>query len=89
MNFRQLLDLAQNSKGGFVEISDGQYLSITSQLRRKLDDLNAVISKTKNDMRFPPLAAPMLGRFHRPHSRPPSGCGLEKPTHPPQGGQRA
>ncbi|MEZ4956184.1 MAG: DEAD/DEAH box helicase [Saprospiraceae bacterium] len=63
MNFRQLLDLAQNSKGGFVEISDGQYLSITSQLRRKLDDLNAVISKTKNDMRFHPLAAPMLEDF--------------------------
>ena len=63
MDFRQLLDLAQNSKGNFVEISDGQFLSITNQLRRKLDDLNAVISKTKNDMRFHPLAAPMLEDF--------------------------
>ncbi len=63
MDFRQLLDLAQNSKGNFVEISDGQFLSITNQLRRKLDDLNTVISKTKNDIRFHPLAAPMLEDF--------------------------
>ncbi len=63
MGFRQLLDLAQNSSGSFVEVSDGQFVSITAQLRRKLDDLNAVISKTKNDMRFHPLAAPMLEDF--------------------------
>ena len=63
MDFRQLLDLAENSKGGFVEISDGQFLSITNQLQRKLNDLNTIISKTKNDMRLHPLAAPMLEDF--------------------------
>ncbi|MEO1261622.1 MAG: DEAD/DEAH box helicase [Bacteroidota bacterium] len=63
LDFRQLLDMAEKSTGGFVEISDGQFLSITNQLRRKLDDLNTIISKTKNDLRFHPLAAPMIEDF--------------------------
>ncbi|HHM21243.1 MAG TPA: DEAD/DEAH box helicase [Bacteroidetes bacterium] len=63
MDFRQLLELTQNSTGNFVEISDGQFLSITSQLRRKLNDLNTIVTKTKQDLRFHPLTAPMLENF--------------------------
>ncbi|HFA51718.1 MAG TPA: DEAD/DEAH box helicase [Bacteroidetes bacterium] len=63
MDFRELLDLAQKSESNFVEVSDGQFLALTSQLRRRLDDLNSVISKTKNDLRFHPLAAPMIEGF--------------------------
>jgi superfamily II DNA or RNA helicase/tetratricopeptide (TPR) repeat protein len=63
MDFRQLLDLSQNAKGGFVELSDGQFIAITSQLQRKLEELNNIFTKTKNDLRFHPLAAHSLEDF--------------------------
>jgi superfamily II DNA or RNA helicase len=63
MDFRELLDRIHQSKGSFVQISDGQFLSITSQLRRKLEEMNNVLTKTKNDLRFHPLAASMLDDF--------------------------
>ncbi len=63
MDFRQLLDLSQNAKGRFVELSDGQFLAITSQLQRKLEELNNIFTKTKNDLRFHPLAVHSLEDF--------------------------
>jgi SNF2 family DNA or RNA helicase len=63
MDFRKLLELANNSKSRFVEISDGQFLALTSQLKRKLEELNNLFSKTKNDLRFHPLAAHALEDF--------------------------
>ncbi|MCC6723693.1 MAG: DEAD/DEAH box helicase [Saprospiraceae bacterium] len=63
MDFRQLLDLAQNAKGRFVQLNDGQFLALTSQLQRKLEELNNLFTKTKNDLRFHPLAAHSLEGF--------------------------
>ncbi|MCU0346804.1 MAG: DEAD/DEAH box helicase [Saprospiraceae bacterium] len=63
MDFRQLLDLAQNAKGRFVQLNDGQFLALTSQLQRKLEELNNIFTKTKNDLRFHPLAAHSLEGF--------------------------
>ncbi|MBI1225057.1 MAG: ATP-dependent helicase [Bacteroidetes bacterium] len=63
MDFRQLLDLSQNARGRFVELSDGQFLAITSQLQRKLEELNNIFTKTKTELRFHPLAAHSLEDF--------------------------
>ncbi len=63
MDFRQLLDLSQNAKGRFLELSDGQFVAITAQLQRKLEELNNIFNKTKNDLRFHPLAAHSLEDF--------------------------
>lgn len=63
MDFRQLLELSQNAKGRFVELSDGQFVALTSQLQRKLEELNNIFTMTKNDMRFHPLAAHSLEDF--------------------------
>ncbi|MBI5914440.1 MAG: ATP-dependent helicase [Bacteroidetes bacterium] len=63
LDFRQLLDLMQNSKGRFVQLSDGQFLALTNQLQRKLEELNNIFSKTKTDLRFHPLAAHTLEDF--------------------------
>lgn len=63
MDFRKLLDLAQNSKSRFVEISDGQFIALTAQLKRRLEELNSLFSKTKNDLRFHPLAAHAVEDF--------------------------
>ncbi|MCB0518776.1 MAG: DEAD/DEAH box helicase [Lewinellaceae bacterium] len=63
MDFRKLLDLSQNSKSNFVEISDGQFLALTGQLKRRLEELNSLFSKTKNDLRFHPLAIHAMEDF--------------------------
>ena len=63
MDFRKLLDLAHNSKSNFIEISDGQFLALTSQLKRRLEELNSIFSKTKNDLRFHPLAIHAMEDF--------------------------
>jgi superfamily II DNA or RNA helicase len=63
MDFRKLLELSQNSKNNFIEISDGQFLALTSQLKRRLEELNSIFSKTKNDLRFHPLAAHAIEDF--------------------------
>ncbi len=63
MDFRKLLDLAHNSKSNFVEVSDGQFLALTSQLKRRLEELNNLFSKTKNDLRFHPLAVHAMEDF--------------------------
>ena len=63
MDFKQLLELAQNSKNRFVELADGEFIALTAQLRRKLDELNNLLSKTKKDLRFHPLAVPAMEDF--------------------------
>ncbi len=63
MDFRKLLDLAKNTDTPFVEISDGQYLALTAQLKRKLEELNNLLSKTKNELRFHPLAIHAIEDF--------------------------
>ncbi|MFQ5446331.1 MAG: DEAD/DEAH box helicase, partial [Saprospiraceae bacterium] len=63
MDFRQLLDMTQNAPGNFVEVSDGQFLALTRELRHKLDELNGLFSKNQKELRFHPLAAHMFEGF--------------------------
>ncbi len=63
MDFHTLLNLAQHSKSRFVEIKDGQFIALTSQLRRKLEELDNIFSKTKNELRFNPLAIHSIEDF--------------------------
>ena len=63
MDFRQLLELSRESKNNFIELSDGQFLALTGHLKRKLDELNNLFTKTKNDLRFHPLAIHAMEDF--------------------------
>lgn len=63
MDFRRLLELTENSETKFVEISEGQFVALTDKLRKRVMELNALLSKTKKDMKFHPLAAPLLDEY--------------------------
>lgn len=63
MDFRQLLELVGESSTRYIEISKGNFLALTENFRRKLMELNTLLTKTKNEMRFHPLAAPVLDDF--------------------------
>ena len=40
LSLRQLLGLTQGNKGRFIQMEDGQYISLTSQFRKKLDAIH-------------------------------------------------
>lgn len=63
IDFRRLLEMVEESDTRFVEISEGQFLALTDQLRKRVLELNSLLSKTKKEMRFHPLAAPVLDEF--------------------------
>jgi superfamily II DNA or RNA helicase len=63
MDFRQLLDLAKSAQGNFVEVGDGQFLALTTELRHKLDEMNSLFSKNQKELRFHPLAAHIFEDF--------------------------
>ncbi len=63
IDFRQLLEMVENSNTNFVELNDGQFLALTEQLRKRVLEINSLLSKTKKELRFHPLAAPVLEDF--------------------------
>ncbi len=62
LDFRQLLDSLDNDSR-YIELSEGKFLAITEQLQRKLKELNSLLTKNKKDMKFHPLATPVLEDF--------------------------
>lgn len=63
LSLRQLLDLADGSKGRFVEIGEGQFLSLTSQFRKKLDSIRRYAEITSEGARISALASLALEDF--------------------------
>ena len=63
MDFAQMLLLAETNDSNFVEVSKGQFVAITEQLRLKMSELNSLLNKTKNGMQLHPLAAGVLDDF--------------------------
>lgn len=57
LNMSQLLGLMDKGAGSFIEISDGQYLALTNNFQKKLQELNGWVNKTKDGIQFHPLAA--------------------------------
>ncbi|QXE92220.1 ATP-dependent helicase [Geomonas subterranea] len=63
LDLRQLVDLARNAQGRFVELGDGEFLALSSQLRRYLDDLTACADPSGAAFRFHPLASSLFEDF--------------------------
>ncbi|MBU5612421.1 DEAD/DEAH box helicase [Geomonas azotofigens] len=63
LDLRQLVDLARNAQGRFVELGDGEFIALSSQLRRYLDDLAACADPSGAAFRFHPLAASLFEDF--------------------------
>ncbi len=59
INFRELMERMadEESSSRFIRLSDGEYVALTEQLRRKLREMEGVLSATKDDLQLHPLAA--------------------------------
>lgn len=61
INFRDLLEKVNDSPSSqFVQLSEGQYVALTEQLRRKLREMEGLISDTGEGLQIHPLAAGLL-----------------------------
>lgn len=58
LTLQKLLELVANNRGRFVTLGEGEYLALTDDLRRQLEDLRAVSDGKKG--RVHPLAAQAL-----------------------------
>ena len=64
LTLRQLLELSQTTKGRFVQLADGQFLTLTRQFQKKLDSLRAYAETTgKNGLKVGALAGMALEDF--------------------------
>ncbi len=64
LTLRQLLDLSQTAKGRFVQMADGQFLTLTRQFQKKLDTLRAYAETSgKNGLKVGALAGMVLEDF--------------------------
>jgi SNF2 family DNA or RNA helicase len=60
LDMRQLLDLLNEARGRFVPLGDGQFLALTKEFRKRLDELRAISEEHGRGVRFHPLAAPSV-----------------------------
>lgn len=64
LTLRQLLDLSQTAKGRFVQLADGQFLTLTRQFQKKLDTLRAYAeTSSKQGLKVGALASMALEDF--------------------------
>ncbi|WP_273443770.1 DEAD/DEAH box helicase [Neolewinella agarilytica] len=61
INFRELMDkVAENEQSKFIQLSEGQYVALTENLRRKLREMEGLLSNGKDGLQLHPLAAGIL-----------------------------
>ena len=61
ISFRELIDkVSENEQSNFIQLSEGQYVALTEQLRRKLREMEGLMTTTANGMQLHPLAGGML-----------------------------
>ena len=61
INFRELMEkVAINEQSQFIQLSEGQYVALTENLRRKLREMEGLMSQGKDGLQLHPLAAGIL-----------------------------
>jgi superfamily II DNA or RNA helicase len=60
IDMQQLLNLLDQSAGRFVPLGDGQFLALTQEFRKRLEELRAYTEKSGKNLRLHPLAAVAL-----------------------------
>ncbi len=60
LSLQQLLELANAEKGRFIQLAEGEFVALTNELRRRLDDLRRVVDRHGKKQRFHPLVAPLV-----------------------------
>lgn len=62
-DMQKLLEIAKSNQQ-FVELSQGKFLALTNELRRRLQEMEALVNKTKKGtLQLHPLVAPALEDF--------------------------
>lgn len=56
VDMQQLLELLAQSPGAFVPLGDGQFLALTQEFRKRLEELRAFSEKSGKGLRIHPLA---------------------------------
>lgn len=57
LDMQQLLGLLDNRQGRFLQLKDGQFIALTDEFRRRLEDLKAYADISGKKVRLNPLAA--------------------------------
>lgn len=57
MEMRHLLDLLEGSRNRFIPLGEGQFVALTAELRKRLEDLDAFSERHGKGLRLHPLAA--------------------------------
>ena len=60
LDMQRLMSLLNTSSGRFLKLEDGQIITLTRELRQRLDDLAGLGDVQKDKVRFHPLAAQAL-----------------------------
>ncbi|MFA7061277.1 MAG: DEAD/DEAH box helicase [Pedobacter sp.] len=55
-----LMELMESGKGRFVQLAEGEFMALSDEFRRRLDDLRRVMNRHGKELRFHPLAAPLV-----------------------------
>jgi SNF2 family DNA or RNA helicase len=63
LDMRQLLDLVQNTPHRFLPLGDGEFVALSRELRKRLDELAAYVDKRGKKLGIHPLAALALEDF--------------------------
>ena len=63
MDMQRLLELLEQSPGRFLPLGDGQFLTLTQEFRKRLDELRTFSEQHGKGTRFHPLAALALEDF--------------------------
>jgi len=59
-DMQRLINLLSASTGRFLKLDNGQFISLTNELRQRLDDITGLGEQEGNGVRFHALAAPAL-----------------------------
>jgi len=60
MTLQQLLELSAGNRGRFIQLADGEFVALTEEFRRRLNELRRVLEKHGKESRFHPLTASLV-----------------------------
>jgi len=57
IQMHKLLELMDQNPSGFIQLREGEFLTLSKQFRKRMDEINTYAEKNKKDVRFHPLAS--------------------------------
>jgi superfamily II DNA or RNA helicase len=63
LSIKQLLELSNKSKGRFIELKKGEFLALSDEFKKRLDELNSFASIDKSGVKLNKFAATAIGEI--------------------------